>query len=65
MKGLQRITTLDRLGAQSSTKCTRTLCVPPTTFLFLWLRNKIRFAVDARTEQPNFSFERVAEDSTR
>ena len=77
--GLQR-TTPHRLGAQSSTQCTITLCVPATTFLFLflWLRNKIHFAVDAGTqttrvstrvstryEQQNVSFERVAENNTK
>ena len=55
----------DRLGA---------LCVPTTTFLFLWLMNKIHFAVDARTqtnrfltknEPQNITFERVAEDNNR
>ena len=45
VEGLQR-TTPDRLGAQSSTYCTRTLCVPPTTVLFLWLMNEFFFAVD-------------------
>ena len=31
------------VGAQTSTQCTRTMYFPPTTFLFLWLRNDIHF----------------------
>ena len=42
LKGLQT-TTPDGSGAQAFTQCTRTLCVPPTTFLFLRLRKKIPF----------------------
>ena len=53
--------------------CIRTPCLPPTTFLFLRLRNDIHFAVVEGTqtnmifdqnEQQNISFERVAEDIT-
>ena len=42
LKVLQR-TTLDGLGALASAKCLRTLCLPPTTFLFMWLGNEIHF----------------------
>ena len=48
-RGLQR-TTPNRLGAQTSTLCIRILWLPPTTFLFLWLRNKIHFAVVVGTK---------------
>ena len=44
LKGLQR-TTPDGQGALTSTQCTRILCLLPTTFLFVWLRNKIHFAL--------------------
>ncbi|OEU06876.1 hypothetical protein FRACYDRAFT_252802 [Fragilariopsis cylindrus CCMP1102] len=37
--------TLFWLGAVASTKCMRTLCYPPTTFLFLWLKRKLNFGV--------------------
>ena len=43
LKGLQR-TTLDGSGAQTSTYCTRTLCLPSTSFLLLLLGNDIHFA---------------------
>ena len=54
--------------------CTRTLCLPPTTFLFLWLRNKTCFAnvvgtqiarFSIRNEPQNISFERDAKDNTK
>ncbi|OEU06405.1 hypothetical protein FRACYDRAFT_254739 [Fragilariopsis cylindrus CCMP1102] len=38
-------TTPDESGALTSTCCTRTLCNPPTTFLFLRLKRKLDFAV--------------------
>jgi hypothetical protein len=75
-EGLQR-TTPDESGAQTSTYCTRTFCLPPTTFLFLWLWNEIHFAgvkrhknnvnnmIFDQNEQQNISFERVAENNTR
>ena len=49
LKGLQK-TTPDELGAQTSIQCTRLLCVSPTTFLFLWLRNYIHFTFMAGTQ---------------
>ena len=74
MKELQG-TTPKRLGAQTSAQCsTTTLCLPPTTFLLMWLRNKICFAYEVgtqitrfltRDEPQNVSFERVAGDNTR
>ena len=54
LKGLQR-TTPDRLRALSSTWYTSTLFLPPTTIpLFLWLRNKIRFANVVGTQITRF-----------
>ena len=50
LKGLQR-TTPNGLGALASTKCTRTLCLPPITFLFLWLLNDIHFFVVEGTQK--------------
>ena len=38
LKGLQRTTPVGS-GAIASTKCIRTLCLSPTTFLLLWLQN--------------------------
>ena len=55
-------------------ECTITLCVPPTTFISLWLRNKIHFTVMAgkptvwfliRNEEQNISFIRVSDDNIR
>jgi hypothetical protein len=43
LKGLQR-TTPDGLGALASNYSTRTLCLPPPTFLFVWFRDEIHFA---------------------
>ena len=63
-----RLKTRNRTG-------TRTLYLPLTTSLFLWLRNDIYFAVVEgaysknmifdQNEQQNISFERVEEDNTR
>jgi hypothetical protein len=53
LKWLQR-TTPNKLGEKTSTQCTRTFCVPPTTFLFLWLRNKIHYAFMAGTQKTTF-----------
>ena len=54
LKGLQR-TTPDRLRALSSTWYISTLFLPPTTIpLFLWLRNKIRFAYVVGTQITRF-----------
>ena len=77
MKGLQR-TIPDRLGKQSSTKCTRPLYVPPTNFFFPMVAKWYLFRCCGRkarhttndmifdqNEQQNISFERVAEDNTR
>ena len=72
-KGLQR-TAPDGLGALESTQSTRSLCLPPTTFLFLWLWNEIHFVgvegthnnmIFDQNVQHNISFEKVAEDNTR
>ena len=54
LKGLQK-TAPNRLGAQTSTYCTRTLRLRPTTFLFMWLRNKICFADVVSTQITRFS----------
>ena len=54
LKGMQR-TTPNGLGALAFTQCTRTLCTPPATFLFMWLRNEIRFAVVVGTQISRFS----------
>ena len=54
LKGLQR-TAPNRLGAQISTQCTRTLCQPPISFLMLWLQNKICFANVVGTQITRFS----------
>ena len=43
----------DESGAQTFTSCTRALCLPPTTFLFLWLQNEIHFACVEGTKQQN------------
>ena len=43
LKGLQR-TTGAGPGALASELCIITLRLPPNTFLFLWLQNKIHFA---------------------
>ena len=53
LKGLQ-MTAPNRLGAQTSTQCTRTLCLPPISFLFIWLQNKIRFANMVGTKITSF-----------
>ena len=53
LKGLQR-TRLNRLVAQTFTYCTRTLCLPPTTFLLMWLWNKICFANVVGTQITRF-----------
>ena len=53
IKGLHR-TKLDESGEQTSKSCTRTLCLPPTTFLFLWLQNEIHFAVVEGTKITRF-----------
>ena len=47
LEGLQKTTPAES-GAQTFTWCTRTLCLPPTTFLFLWLRNKIHLAAHTK-----------------
>ena len=44
LEGFQRIFFF-WLGALTSAWCTRILCYPPTTFLFLWLKSKLDFAV--------------------
>ena len=49
LKGLQYTTTYGS-GALASAQSTRTLFLPPTTFLFMWLRNKICFAVVVGTK---------------
>ena len=54
LKGFQT-TIPDKLGAQTFTQCTRTLCFPPTTFISLWLWNKMHYAVMAGTEK-NMNF---------
>ena len=56
MKELLQGTTPNRLGAQTSafTLCNRTLCLPSTTFLSMWLRNKICFAVVVGTKKTRF-----------
>ena len=73
LKGLQR-TTPNESGALASAQCTRILCQPPTTFMFLWLQNDIHFANVVgtqitrfliRNEPQNISFERVPQDNTR
>ena len=75
IKGLQT-TIPDGLGAQTFTWCTRTLVLPPTTYIFLWLRNKIHFSVVAgtqietwfssRNDEPlSISFERVVDNKTK
>ena len=43
LKGFQK-TKMVGLGALTLTKCIRTVYLPPTTFLYLWLRNDIHFA---------------------
>ena len=53
LKGLQR-TTPAGSDAQTFKQCTRTLCLPPTSLLYLWLRNKIRFANVVGTQKTRF-----------
>ena len=50
LKGFHK-TTPNRPGALTSTWYTWIVCLPPTTFPFLWLRNKIHFAFVADTEK--------------
>ena len=50
LKGLQTTIISDGLGALAFTQCTRKLCLPPTAFLFLWLRNEFYFTVVACTK---------------
>ena len=74
LKRLQR-TTPDRLSAQTFTQCIRTLCLPPTTILVMWLFNKISFAnvggrhtnnrIFNQNEPQDISFEKVAKDNTK
>ena len=74
LKGLQR-TTPEESGAQTCIECTRIMCLPPTTFLFMWLRNKIRFAIVVDTHKTTWflvrnehkisHLKRIAEDNTR
>ena len=54
MKEVQR-TTIDELVALASTYNTKTSCLPPTTFLYLWLWNDIHFAVVEGTQKTSFS----------
>ena len=73
LKGLQS-TTPSELGAQAFIQWIKTLKLPPTTFLFLWLLNKLQSAgvvgrhknnmIYEQNEQQNISFESVAEDNT-
>ena len=46
--------TPDGLSAKASTKCIRTLCYPPTTFLFMWLRNKFVLLMWKAHKQQDF-----------
>ena len=73
LKGFQG-TIPDESGAQTSIQCTRTLCLPPTTFLFMWSWNKICFVVVVGTQKnmisgkkwtQNILFERIADNNTR
>ena len=73
LQRLQR-TTSDGSGTQIFTQSMRTLCLPPITFLLMWLRYKIHFTFVAskktnkifnQSEPQNISFERVAEDNIR
>ena len=72
LKVLQR-TTPSGLGAKTFIYCTRTLCQPPTSFLFMWLQKKNSFCCCGRhtnnkifeqNEPQNISFESVARDNT-
>ena len=56
MRGLQRTIPVG-LGALESTQCNKTLCLPPTTFLFMCLQNEIHFAVVEGTQTARFSIE--------
>ena len=53
LKVLQR-TTSSGSGALAVLQYTRTLELPPTTFLFLWLLNKLQSAVMAGTQTTRF-----------
>ena len=44
----------DESGAQTFTYCTRTLRLPPTTFLLMWLWNKICFTNVVGTQITGF-----------
>ena len=50
IKGFHR-TKQDQSGALAFTWYTRTFYLPPKTFMFMWLRNKIHFAFMAGTQK--------------
>ena len=52
LQGLQR-TTSDGSGTQIFTQSTRTLCLPPITFLLMWLWNDIHFGGVEGTKNMN------------
>ena len=56
-------TTPSELGALTSIWYTRTLCLPPTRFLFMWLQKKIPFAAVVGTQITRFLIKMHQENS--